>query len=541
MVVDLGQNGCLSQGVDFHAKRSLLRVGLLVAFACNREGGAPLGGQAGDDGDVAPKPSGPPAIDTPPPEVPTPPSEPPAGGPPPIDNCDGVYETVASGARTVFGATAEGLIANLELQATPFYWVGYDVLSRTKYLPGVSETSLELTLSVAPQAEVKQEVRSSTQHYPCAANSVDVPVNVSFKTRDGALDERFSADLHFTTPFNAEFYFELQLGEIDGSFRFTQIGSEDSSRVYAAQSLYADVALWPGGSRGEIVPDIAWTNPPPNATPPAPTLAPWGPVEPSNAVAIGEHWSSLAVWPSNLQCATGGMPTSRDARVNSGLSAEQIREAVNALNSWDLTSDGQSARVEFTVDPLPEYLCNGFQGMARLRALSEVGVPIADGGSGADAGLDARSPATLTSKFAGLDASGSFTIRSIVDPEAGFIRSLAFSRLVEDTVLPLSRQELTANTGLMVDAADEYQRFWWSWQARAERQHADADFQTRAELLVTSLNAAQSAASDQQVAQGGPGASIGIGNDGWLQLPGDVILRAARNELPPELVDGGSP
>ncbi len=491
---------------------SLGLVPVLLLVACATERAAdPLGGQAGDDGDLHPDDGmGPPVTPTTPPGPGVPPPI-----PPPIDDCDEEQKVVPDGEATVFGVDAQQLIDNLELPTLPLHWVDYDQLENTTYLPGPSETEVQMSFE-RTSADVEQLTRTPREGgEPCAESRVSVPVTMQLSTSDHALDLQVDATLQFRAATLATLEVELDPAMLGGSFEFTRIASDDPSQIFRTQYLYLDAAFWSGGSRGSIFPSFVLENPPAVATPPAPASPPSSlpPSEP-NAVSVREHWRDVAVWPTDLTCTGGGTPFTPDDEV-AGVSARQVRDELLAQNPWVLQTPDGDQTLEIVPDDFAKWVCP--QGGWGLTSALDFELPASvraiDGEDGPLAGLDARFVVHI-----GL---------SDVDPTAPFIRTLRVTRRNEDAVDGISRAQLEEQTGIGMNVPDEYQQFWWAFQATLTRSAPDEPFTYQSEFVVSSLNAEQTAEIQRIASQGGPpSAGVGIDNDGWLHLPGDELLRA---------------
>lgn len=503
-----------------------LSIFSVTTWGCSAEPTFPLGGQAGDDGDFVPTPPG----------EPDPHPDPVPPGVPPIDNCEPEERTLAADAATVFGATAEALLASVAQMSSPLFWVPFDSLPGSEYGPGPSEASLSITLKMRAGdiEEVARTPRASDTDARCAPSIVTLPVSIRFETADGALDEVLETDLVFQGPTLARFEVELPIDDLQGGFSFTTVGKHNPGEVWRPDYLYIEALVWPGGSQGRVQPGFTLTNPPKVAQAPPPMMTPHpnssagAPNATLNATSIPEHWSDVAVWPTRERCERGGAPLPTDAR-QLGFSAKDAFDALVARNPWTLKADGGQGEIRFELEPLPALICGagGPQQSLSFEARATLSAPSASGSSASqslgDAGAKTDAATAGSGELQGLNATAVYEVWAIAHPTEPRMVQLHFHRRVQDVIYDTSRAGLESATGLKLDVRDEYQRFWWTWQGSIDVESGARS----AELIVTSLNAKQSAAAAKQISQGGPGVGVGSNNDGWSELPGDVVLRAA--------------
>jgi hypothetical protein len=472
----------------------------------------PLGGQAGDDGDLTP--------DEQPPDIVEP--GPVSPGVDALDNCDVDESTLSADERSVFGVSAVELIEHLELTESPLFWFAEEDLPGTEYLPGPGETSVSFTLEIRQGEDLldaervvqfKRVPRMPDDH--CEPHRVSIPVWASLSTSDGALNERVAATLDFRTAFFARLEFEIKVEDIAGGFQFTQLGALEPGQIWEADSLYVEATFGPGGSRGHINASFDWKNPPEVATPPdmATTAPPGEPAREPNVIVQREHSPYIAIWPSDGECLRQGAPMDPDARLI-GISPNQVLDTWAAHQEWMLQSELGDAAVRFSIEPLDEQVCVSgsddsmrFEVRARLSAASD-----------AAPGLN------------GLDITAVYELRAQVDPLEGTLRQLSAAPI--DTVFDKTRSEFEQFSHLQLELPEEYQRFWWTWQIQLARDAASEDWTSSGEFVVSSLNAEQTAEYERTESQGGPGPGVGIRNDGGWELPGDLVVHATATHAP---------
>lgn len=467
---------------------------LFTLAGCGREPVVPApGGQSGDDGDVSPDKGEPP--------VPAPPGI-------PSEPCDGEELQIELSAETPFGASPRELVERLGANGdSPLFWVAYDQIADVTFSPAPGETSLALALAARDRATLTTW-QPTQQNANCPAPSLRVPIRVSVRTSDGALDESAESELVFSSASlaylsNAEF----PASSLRGSFAFEDLG--DPAEGYAPGSLLLEASFWPGGSRGSIAPLFAETGPvhPPQVLANPVNIAPGSPIA---MPSVPDHWSSVAVWPRRERCAGDGRGRVYAFAPDDALIGSSMRDVVNALDArgpWLLALGNDTARLRFDADA-PEGL--------RCAALN-------------DGTLSFEVSATLRSDADPLPALAAFSATSVyeITAKAGLDGTLAELRWERrDLYDDESRSAFESATGLELDAADDYQQIWWSWHGLEQRE-GDA-WAARGGLVVSSLNREQAAEVARIQAQGGPG--VGFTFDESTQfpvMPGDALIDAA--------------
>jgi hypothetical protein len=411
---------------------------------------------------------------------------------------------------TVFGASVQRLIDNLELGgATPLFWVAFDSVAPTSFTPGPGQTTLALGITLRPGESAEQIVQfTDVGGAVCPHDVVSVPVRVALATADGSLDDGFDATLEFTNASVAHVSGQLPTDGLTGTFGFGQIG--DPAQGWQAQSLSIDMALWPGGSRGAIRPELRQAGPP---TPPSMLVSPA--ITPADAPTptpfVPDHWSAVAVWPRREVCPNDGRGgvvfDAADPLI--GASPLDVVDALGRDAAWSLASAGGDAPVHVTLEAPSGLVC-----VSTDAATLELDVQATLRADGAAAG----------SALEHLDASTILRVGARAAADGSGLVELHWVR--RDAVWGQPRGVFEEATGLTLDAVDEYRDIWWSWHGLETRADAAAAWSTRAELVVSSLNAEQAADIARIVAQGGPGASIGFDADGLPLLPGDILIDA---------------
>jgi hypothetical protein len=474
-------------------------VGLALSAALGCDPGPsvppPVGGQSGDDGgghDPDPEPPGPIT-----PGLPEPPCEP---------------EVTALGAEgaTVFGATVQGLIDGLALDAeTPLFWVPFDEVAPATFAPGPGQSALTLGIALRAGAAAQQTVQvPEAEGAVCPRDVVSMPVQLALATADGALDEHVDATLEFTNAKVAHLTGRFLPDEVAGSFAFVQLGAP--SGAWQAQAFDVDIDLWPGGSRGSIHPVVVELGPP---HPPAPSGPP-GVIAagaPTAAPLIPDHWGVIAVWPRREVCPNDGRAgvvfDASDPLI--GVSPLDVIDAVEHDALWSLAAPEGSAALRVTIEAPSGLVCVSSDGPTlELDVRATLRVEDAPPGSSLEH-LDASTILRLGARAAG-DGSG--------------LVELHWQR--RDAVWSEARDAFEAATGVELNAPEEYRDIWWSWYGQEQRADASAPWNARAELVVSSMNAEQAADVARIVAQGGPGAGISVDEQGFPILPGDSLIDA---------------
>jgi hypothetical protein len=471
---------------------------LLLGCAARSAGDTapPAGGQSGDDGDAVPDPGPPTPV---PPGLPDPP-------------CDPEEVEVAWDGATPFAGSALDALNRLAPSASiQLYWVPFDSLPGTTFSPGPGPTALALGIRARTDAAVKHVTWA--RNWPdasCPDEALRLPVQVQLESADGALDLQADGVLELASGSAGHLSAELPAA-LGGSFHFEQIGAADEHWQSIGFNLEAD--LWLGGSRGEINPsfDLELSAQPAVAPhPPAigPAPAPAGSATPR----IPEHWRSIAVWPRRENCdgesrgtAAAYLPGDRAI----GLSIADVVSDLNSRADWTLLSGERTLPVQFTLE-LPSGLqcvrqagrSMSFDVAASLRAVENTGDPLEH--------LAARSV---------------FEVTATATRDGAALERLHWVR--RDLVQAQSRAAFEADSGIALDASDQYQQIWWSWHGTQTRANPSDPWSSSGALLVNSLNAQQAAEIARVLAQGGPGAGISFeATTQFPVLPGDSLLEA---------------
>lgn len=498
-------------------KRALiLSCSFLFAVAgCGREEPQPPtpGGQSGDDGDVNPDKGGPP-------DVPGPPQDP----------CDRVHTPLALDAATPFGASALELVSNIAPTSdSPLFWVAYDDIADVSFTPGPGETSI--TLGIEPRAGETATLTTAQPRFEntqCPDDMLRVPVHVTLRSADGALDTGSDSVLLFTSATTAELLAGFATDALGGSFAFDRLG--DPAERYIATGIRLEAQLWVGGSRGALYPNIeqAPPTPPPSPggalqgvpgpTPPPPASAPVTPTPGFiSAPIVPERWREIAVWPRLEACAGDGRGSAyayaADERVI-GTSLSEIVDAVNAQGPFTVSLGDQTASLLFEAEVPAGLSCAAPMPFSTELASRSLTFDVRAALRSEDAGDSALADLDTTSVF-------QITATSAAD---GTLAELRWAR--RDLPYAQSRSAFEAATGLTLDAPAEYEQLWWSWHASDMRADGDT-WSPRGALVVSSLNSEQAAEIARIQAQGGPGVGFSIDETTKFPvLPGDTLLDA---------------
>jgi hypothetical protein len=353
-----------------------------------------------------------------------------------------------------------------------------------------------------------------------------VPVHVTLRSADGALDTSTDAELLFTSATTAELQIGFELDALDGSFAFGSLG--DPALGYVATGLVLEAQLWPGGSRGELLPGLDERRPvpPPNpggyvegvvspAIPPPPAPPTAGVI---TAPGISEHWQAVAVWP-RLDTCTG------DSRGNAyayepgdrviGISLTDIVEAINARGPFTVSLGDQTASLLFEAEAPTSLRC---------------AAPMPYGTVVASRSLTFDVQATLSAENAAGSALAQLATTSIFEVTAvsaadGTLAELRWLR--RDLAVGQSRSAFEEATGLTLDVPAESEQLLWSWHVSATRADATEPWPRRGALVVTSLNSRQTAELASAQAQGDPRAGISFDDETKFPvLPGEPLIAA---------------
>jgi hypothetical protein len=496
-------------------KRTFLISSLmLLALGCARDPveAPPAGGQSGDDGDAIPP--GPPGPPGPGPIQPGLPQLPP--GP-----CDPEQSSLALDAPTAFGGSTAELLGQLDLGApSPLFWVPRSAPPAVTFTPGPSETSL--SLDVAARAAGGQSPQATqTLWRPkfvgavCPEDNLALPVSVSLRSSDGALDEQVDGVLSFSSASTAHLDAALQPDALDGTFAYTQIGAPGEN--WRADNLTVSADFWPGGSRGALWPSFtAELDPSTIATPPTSTPAPSIPSAGAGILTptVPTGWGSVAVWPRREACDSESRGVANAYAPSDHIIGRSLADVVaeqNSRSSIELASGQALTPVSFTLEAPTGLQCVRVSGRSMtfdVRATLR-----------ADAAVTPQSP------LSNLAASSVFELTATSARDGSGIEALHWVR--RDVVWAQDRAGFETATGIALGAAEQYQQVWWSWHGTETRANATSPWTSLGELAVHSLNAQEAAALERQQAQGGPGAGISFDAEtGFPQLPGDALIEA---------------
>jgi hypothetical protein len=477
---------------------------LFVLVGCVRDPGpSQTGGQSRDGSDLSPGKGAPPVL------------------------CGREDSPFALDVATPFGASALELVSNVApANESPLFWVPFDGIPGATFTPGPGETSI--TLAIEPRTG---ELATLASYLPrldgalCEDDKLHVPVHVTLRSADGALDTSIDAELLFTSATTAELLTGFALDALDGSFAFGSLGEPELG--YVATGLVLEAQLWPGGSRGQLVPslDVRRPVPPPNPSgylegvvgpaipsPPAPPTT--GVIQ---APAISEHWQALAVWP-RLDTCTGDCRGEAYAYEHSdrviGSSLTDIVEAINALGPFTVALGDQTASLLFQAETPTNLRC---------AAPKPFGTEVASRSLSFDVQATLRAEDAAGSALAQLDTPSIFEITATSAAD-GMLAELRWSR--RDRAVGQSRSAFEQATGLTFDAPAEYDQLFWSWDVSATRADAMAPWSPRGALVVTSLNSEQTAESASVQTQGGPCAGFFGEETKFPGLPGRPLIDA---------------
>jgi hypothetical protein len=464
-----------------------LSLGLLwVAVGCDDIPGAPppVGGQSGDDGSE---------------QQPVDPHVPP-------DPCDEEQVVLDEGAAGVFGASADELIAGLGLGASqPLFWVPFDAVANTTFSPGSGQSQITLGIERAAGDVVEHTESPLSEGVRCGDPELRVPVALTVTSADGALDEHVATTLTFTSAKTAQLDVQLPSEALGGDFAVEHVGPDGEQWSFVGLSI--DVTFWPGGSRGDIAPELRRLDAvvPPSSQPSPPVIPARDTID---TPFIPEHWRTVAVWPQREVCDDGvnAVPFDADEAV-SGLSPVDLVNDFVAASPWTM-SGANAAQVAVEVVAPRGLVC-----VSTLGARQELDVRATLRPVNAPAG----------SPLEHLDATTILRVGARISLDGSRFEELSWQR--RDVVYEIPRADFQQQTGLGLAAPDEYRDFWWSWHGHATR---DADaagtWRSQGALLASSLDAQQATQIAAQVAAGGPGAGVGVDTNGFPLLPGDLLV-----------------
>jgi hypothetical protein len=429
---------------------------------------------------------------------------------PPPNPCPAAPSPVATDAPTPFGAAPPALLERLELGATtPFVWGPYEKErssgdqgpSTTTYDPGPSEARLTLGVGLRESEDVLQTVYPRDVGSRCPDDTLDVPVATSLVTDDGALDERFDAQLVFTSANTARLEAELPAERLAGSLAFDSIAAPAVGWRAAAFTVFAE--LWPGGSRGSVVPRFAYEGPLMEASPPV------LPARPEPQLAEPEpltRWGLLAMWPQALVCSGDvrgfNVPVDADARVI-GWSARDIVAELDTRAVRAIDVDGSNLRVRFTLEPPSGVHCMRSEGRNLTFAVEgHVAVEAAPEGS----------------PLEHLDARSAFLISARVSVDGAALEQLSWVRQGVDGSQTLA--EFAASTGIAVAATPDARSYLWSWIGSDRRVGSGGALSSRTEFRV---HADAMPARPGNPSVGSPALNADVGEDGSLLVPGEAL------------------
>lgn len=382
---------------------------------------------------------------------------------------------------TALGASATELVgALLPIDTKPLFWVPYNDYFKAAFVPGVSETRVTLGLSLREgEAAVEHDFAPvpGTADPSCGASKLEVPVSITLKTEDGALDEQMDATLEFFSPITAGLSVFLPVAGIAGSFAVTGGVSADLEFL----GLYLGISLWHGGSRGSLAPEFGERG---SSRAPEPGSAGAQPV-PNESLTPGvpQHWFLFGVWPHHEGCQ--GSVYDLDEQL-AGWSPSGAVQAVTSSGAGALRTADASTPVHFTLEPPSGLVCVhwnerqpadfGLRMPGRLKA-------------------DAAAPESVLQP---LDAVSDFDLTGHVSELDGALDSVEWRRPRQIYPVAESQPDFIADTGLHLAAADTEQQFLWSWQGSSTRA-SSGDWSTTATFTVQSARAKQTQECESMV------------------------------------------
>jgi hypothetical protein len=214
----------------------------------------------------------------------------------------------------------------------------------------------------------------------------------------------------------------------------------------------------------------------PMGGPPSPS---WQP-NPKAPPLVPEHWEEIAVWPRLERCAY--LPDDR-------VVGRSIADVVNELDShsdWTLRSGENEWPVQFTL-ALPTGLpcvsktgrSMSFDMTATLSASASTGAPLEQ-----------------------LAASSIFRFTATSTFDGSALESLHWYR--RDFEQSQERAAFEADTGIALDASDEYQQIWWSWHGTLTLANPGGPWSRSGALLVKSPKCATGGGDRAQSGAGRP-------------------------------------
>lgn len=398
-------------------------------------------------------------------------------GPPPapLDDCVSTQSsTLRLSEPTAFGESGLDMLgAVLPADATiPFFWVGYDDLDApVSYLPGVSETSLRISIEPREGAVVRQSFTPPTG-IPCEPSHVDIPVRVAVETVDGALAEAFDTDVVFERRDVASLGVELEPDAIRGGLALEPTGALAGG--WQLRKLVISMSLWRGGTSGAVTPSFAKPAPTPEAATPPLRTGPERSERFREGLADGPgiplHWSSLAVWPRRERCAEGP-----------AVDADERSLGWSPLDAWAALGERSTLSIVTGADATPVHVA-----FEKPSGLVCIGQGTGDGQrSFVVPGRMTADGATSASPLEHLDLSSNFRVSAEAALDGGGITEIVWQRSAPDvTSVAESREAFATSTGLALDAADHYQLFWWTWIAEQYRTTPSEPWLGSGELVV---------------------------------------------------------
>lgn len=491
-----------------------LTCSFVVALAgCRRDSEPPRpGGQSGDDGDLSP-------------------GDLVAPGPPP-EPCDWEEVPLALDAATPFGASASELVSSVApTRESPLFWVPYDSTPGVTFTPGPGETSI--ALGIEPRAG---EMAKLSSFHPllegavCEHEKIRVPVHVTLRSADGALDASAEAELLFTSATTAELQTGFALDAVGGSFALS-LG--DAARGSVAGGLALEAQLWLGGNRGVLYPSLEVPGPPgdpdaPSADPSGALQGTVGPPPPPRpeppaadviaAPTLPEHWSAVAVWPRLEQCAYDGRRSAYAYAAGDrviGSSMTEIVELANARGPFLVSLGDRTASLRFDVEAPTGLRCAAPDTFGTNMASRTLTFDVRATLSADDAEGSALAELETTSIF-------ELTATTAAD---GTLTELRWAR--RDRAVGESPDAFEAATGLALDVPSDSERLMWSWHSSNTREGASAPWSPHGALVVTSLSSEQTAEIARIRKYGDPDSIVRLDEETKLpHLPGDPLLDA---------------
>jgi hypothetical protein len=240
-----------------------------------------------------------------------------------------------------------------------------------EYGPERGRSTLDLDVRVA-EGPILYRYRvpalGASEETECGGGALEIPVEVTLRSGEQALDERFETTLEASVPYRGRLRKTLLTRSLDGGLTFDRVTSLDPDRSFVLETVTFDAVLWPGGSMGSLGThvDARRARPPTKeemfGPPPNPARQP----------------RDVATWPSAHACPGGGRALPIDAPVL-GFSAADVLERLarggpRQLTRGDGTTTAVNVELAQVVDPeLCQDVTDRLSFGVTLRAKSEDG------------------------------------------------------------------------------------------------------------------------------------------------------------------------